>query len=93
MDSSSRKLRLNSFSISPTHPYTQSSALCNSGTKPEKRERIILKGEITSPINPKPGCRFAARCPYATDRCRSEEPVLREIEPNHFVACHLTEGK
>ena len=78
----------------PTHPYTQ--ALLSAIPVPrlkKKRERIILKGEITSPINPKPGCRFAARCPYATDRCRSEEPVLREIEPNHFVACHLTEGK
>ena len=77
----------------PTHPYTQ--ALLSAIPVPslKRRERIILKGEITSPINPKPGCRFAARCPYATDRCRSEEPVLREIEPNHFVACHLTEGK
>ena len=70
----------------PTHPYTQAllSAIPVPSLK-KKRERIILKGEITSPINPKPGCRFAARCPYATDRCRSEEPVLREIEPNHFV--------
>ena len=78
----------------PTHPYTQAllSAIPVPSLK-KKRERIILKGEITSPINPKPGCRFAARCPYATDRCRSEEPVLCEIEPNHFVACHLTEGK
>ena len=78
----------------PTHPYTQAllSAIPVPSLK-KKRERIILKGEITSPINPKPGCRFAARCPYATDRCRSEEPVLREIEPNHFVACHRTEGK
>ena len=78
----------------PTHPYTQAllSAIPVPSLK-KRRERIILKGEITSPINPKPGCRFAARCPYATDRCRSEEPVLREIEPNHFVACHLTEGK
>ena len=74
----------------PTHPYTQ--ALLSAIPVPslnKKRERILLKGEITSPINPKPGCRFAARCPYATDRCRSEEPKLREIEPHHFVACHL----
>ena len=74
----------------PTHPYTQ--ALLSAIPVPslnKKRERILLKGEITSPINPKPGCRFAARCPYATDRCRSEEPKLKEIEPNHFVACHL----
>ena len=74
----------------PTHPYTQ--ALLSAIPVPslnKKRERILLKGEITSPINPKPGCRFAARCPYATDRCRTEEPRLKEIEPNHFVACHL----
>ena len=76
----------------PTHPYTQ--ALLSAIPVPslnKKRERIILKGEITSPINPKPGCRFAARCPYATDRCRSEEPKLIEIEKDHFVACHLVE--
>ncbi|MCI7795452.1 MAG: dipeptide ABC transporter ATP-binding protein [Lachnospiraceae bacterium] len=76
----------------PTHPYTQ--ALLSAIPVPslnKKRERIILKGEITSPINPKPGCRFAARCPYATDRCRSEEPKLIEIEKDHFVACHLVD--
>lgn len=78
----------------PTHPYTQ--ALLSAIPVPSiknRRERIILKGEISSPINPKPGCRFAARCPYATERCRTEEPKLVEIEKNHFVACHLTEGK
>lgn len=76
----------------PTHPYTQAllSAIPVPSLK-KRRERIILKGEISSPINPKPGCRFAARCPYATDRCRSEEPKLVEIEKDHFVACHLTE--
>ena len=65
----------------PTHPYTQ--ALLSAIPVPslnKKRERILLKGEITSPINPKPGCRFAARCPYATDRCRSEEPKLKEMK-------------
>lgn len=78
----------------PTHPYTQAllSAIPVPSLK-KRRERIILKGEISSPINPKPGCRFAVRCPYATDRCRTEEPKLVEIEPSHFVACHLTEGK
>lgn len=77
----------------PTHPYTQ--ALLSAIPVPSiknRRKRIILKGEISSPINPKPGCRFAARCPYATDRCRTEEPKLVEIEKNHFVACHMTEG-
>ena len=73
----------------PAHPYTRAllSAIPVPSLK-KKRERIILKGEITSPINPKPGCRFAARCPYATDLCHSQEPELREIEKNHFVACH-----
>lgn len=76
----------------PVHPYTK--ALLSAIPVPslrKKRQRVMLKGEISSPINPKPGCRFAVRCPYATDRCRSEEPKLVEIEKDHFVACHLTE--
>lgn len=71
----------------PRHPYTK--ALLSAIPKPDvhaKQERILLKGEITSPINPKPGCRFAARCLYATEKCR-EPQVQQEIEPNHFVAC------
>lgn len=74
------------------HPYTK--ALLSAIPVPslrKKRQRVMLKGEISSPINPKPGCRFAVRCPYATDRCRTEEPKLVEIEKDHFVACHLTE--
>lgn len=76
----------------PVHPYTQ--ALLSAIPIPKlgaKKERILLKGEITSPINPQPVCRFANRCAYATDRCRSEEPQLREIETGHFVSCFLTE--
>ena len=76
----------------PVHPYTK--ALLSAIPVPslrKKRQRVMLKGEISSPINPKPGCRFAVRCPYATDRCRTEEPKLVEIEIDHFVACHLTE--
>ncbi|MGI5983373.1 MAG: ABC transporter ATP-binding protein [Sakamotonia sp.] len=76
----------------PVHPYTK--ALLSAIPVPslrKKRQRVMLNGEISSPINPKPGCRFAVRCPYATDRCRSEEPKLVEIEKDHFVACHLTE--
>ncbi len=73
----------------PTHPYTQ--ALLSAIPIPDihnKTKRIIMQGEITSPINPKPGCRFMARCPYASERC--EEPqVLEEISPNHFVSCCL----
>ncbi len=72
---------------SPLHPYTK--ALLSAIPKPdvhEKSKRILLKGELTSPINPKPGCRFAARCLYVCDRCH-EPQVQKEIMPNHFVAC------
>ncbi len=71
------------------HPYTQ--ALLSAIPIPAigaRKERILLKGEISSPINPKPGCRFAVRCPYATDLCTSRQPELLELIPNHFVACH-----
>lgn len=74
------------------HPYSQ--ALLSAIPIPNvhvKKERMILKGELTSPINPKTCCRFAARCPYATDECSTTEPQLREIKPNHFVACHYAE--
>lgn len=72
------------------HPYTKAllSAVPRAKVDGSKRERIILKGEIASPINPKPGCRFAPRCPYATELCRQENPNLTEVEPEHFVACH-----
>lgn len=75
------------------HPYSQ--ALLSAIPIPSvhgKRERIVLKGELTSPIDPKPCCRFAQRCPHATDRCLSEEPELREILPEHVVACHYAES-
>lgn len=74
------------------HPYSQ--ALLSAIPIPDvhaKHNRMVLKGELTSPIDPKPCCRFAARCPYATDRCREEEPKLRELRPNHLVACHYAE--
>ncbi|MCH4279066.1 ATP-binding cassette domain-containing protein [Mediterraneibacter sp. NSJ-151] len=74
------------------HPYSQ--ALLSAIPIPNvhvKKERMILKGELTSPIDPKPCCRFAARCPYATDECMAKEPELREVKPNHFVACHYAE--
>ena len=73
----------------PLHPYTK--ALLSAIPEPhvvKTRQRKILQGEITSPIDPKPGCRFAARCEYATDRCRGETPALEEIRPGHTVACH-----
>ena len=73
----------------PLHPYTQAllSAIptINIDIPPK---RIPLKGEITSPIDPKPGCRFAPRCPRATERCFAQTPALREVEQGHFVACH-----
>ena len=74
--------------IKPLHPYTKAllSAIPSTDIhNPQKR--IVLKGEITSPINPKPGCRFAARCPYATAECENPQH-LEEILPGHFVACH-----
>lgn len=74
----------------PVHPYTK--ALLSAVPVPDihkKTERIILKGELTSPINPRPGCRFASRCIYAREECRQKEPVLEEVEPGHLAACHL----
>ena len=69
------------------HPYTKAllSAVPSTDIH-RKRERIVLKGELMSPINPKPGCRFAPRCPYATEKCR-EPQKLEEIERGHFVSC------
>lgn len=75
--------------VNRLHPYTK--ALLAAVPIPEifpRGERKLLQGELTSPINPKPGCRFAARCPYATDLCRQEAPALNELLPGHFVACH-----
>lgn len=77
----------------PMHPYTQ--ALLSAIPVPSlhgRQERIIIKGEITSPINPKPVCRFANRCPYAEAICTEKEPPLVELEPGHFVACHMCQG-
>ena len=71
------------------HPYTQAllSAIPIPSLQHEKK-RIVLRGELSSPINPKPGCRFAPRCIYATDKCRAESPELREYSDGHYVACH-----
>ncbi len=76
------------------HPYTKAllSAIPEADPKKAKaNERIPIKGEIPSPINPKDCCRFAERCQYATDRCFSEMPKLREVAPGHMAACHLIE--
>ena len=72
------------------HPYTQALLSAIPIAKVgEKKERILLKGEITSPINPEPGCRFAPRCLHAKPECFKSQPELKELEPGHFVACHL----
>lgn len=73
------------------HPYTKALLSAIPVANPHiKSERMILKGEITSPINPKRACRFAQRCPYARETCFTQEPQLEEALPNHFVACHYT---
>ena len=72
----------------PLHPYTQ--ALLSAIPIPDvdiKEERILLKGEISSPINPPDACRFAKRCIYACEECRKKAPELKEVAPGHFVAC------
>ena len=77
----------------PVHPYTQ--ALLSAIPVPSihnRRARILMTGELTSPIDPLPECRFANRCRFATGKCRESEPQLREIEPGHFVSCFLCEA-
>ena len=72
----------------PVHPYTQ--ALLSAIPVPSlhnRKERILMKGELTSPIDPKPECRFCSRCPYAEEMCHAGNPALKEIEAGHFVAC------
>ncbi len=76
----------------PRHPYTR--ALLSAVPVPDpaaKRDRIILRGDVPSPINPPSGCRFHTRCPYVFDRCRVEEPVLRDTAEGQKAACHLDE--
>jgi oligopeptide/dipeptide ABC transporter ATP-binding protein len=79
----------------PLHPYTE--ALLSAVPKPEppkasdKRQRIVLTGDVPSPIHPPSGCRFHTRCPYVFDRCKVEVPEFKEVKPKHWVACHLRE--
>ena len=77
---------------SPAHPYTR--ALLSAVPVPDptaRRDRIILKGDVPSPIDPPKGCRFHTRCPYVFDRCRVDEPLLRTRAPGQKAACHLDE--
>ena len=75
----------------PKHPYTQALLSANPVPDPTlERKRIILQGEVPSPIHPPPGCNFHTRCPSRFEPCRTEVPAFREVEPNHWVACHLS---
>ena len=75
----------------PKHPYTQALISAVPVVDPDtKRQRIILTGDVPSPINPPSGCPFHPRCPIAEARCKTEVPALREITPNHWAACHFS---
>ena len=74
----------------PKHPYTQALISAVPVVDPDsKRARIILPGDVPSPIHPPAGCPFHPRCPRAEARCRNEAPALREVAPGHYAACHL----
>lgn len=80
----------------PRHPYTKALLSAIPSTDPDQPmsgRRIRMEGEVGSPVNPPAGCRFASRCPWATDRCRKEMPLLRQVAPGHFCACHLEESQ
>ena len=74
----------------PLHPYTMALLASTPGLSGAVRERIVLKGELPSPLDPPPGCVFSTRCPYVTDRCRAERPPLRPVD-GRLVACHYAE--
>ncbi len=76
------------------HPYTKtllSAVPLPDPVKSRARQRILLEGDIPSPVDPPKGCRFHTRCPYATEKCSTEQPELKEYGPGHFAACHLLE--
>lgn len=79
--------------MNPMHPYSQALLASVPTTDLTKVKEIkVISGEITSPINPKPGCRFAARCPFAKEECFTKEPELNSINEKHKIACHLYKG-
>jgi oligopeptide/dipeptide ABC transporter ATP-binding protein len=80
-----------SLFTSPLHPYTEAllSAVPVPDPKVKKGKRIILAGDVPSPMNPPKGCTFHTRCPYVFDRCKVDVPELREVKPGHWVSCHL----
>ena len=73
----------------PMHPYTQGllAAVPIPSLRVRKLSAQVMRGELTSPVDPAPGCRFAARCPYATEACRGRDIPLKEVEPGHYVSC------
>lgn len=75
----------------PLHPYTKAllAAIPIPGIESRHKHRELLQGEVTSPVNPKPGCRFAARCPHASSACLESDIPMQEVEPGHFTACKL----
>lgn len=78
----------------PLHPYTKTLMSAVPIPDPDvtrARQRLLLEGDLPSPINPPSGCKFHTRCPFATERCKEETPVFKEYESGHFAACHLLE--
>ena len=74
----------------PLHPYTEALMAAAPIADPRaRRERLVIEGDVPSPMNPPPGCHFHTRCPHAVARCKLEDPPLQEIVPGHVVACHL----
>ena len=80
----------------PMHPYTKAllAAIPEPDLQRSRNKKLeVIRGEVTSPINPKPGCRFAARCEYCTGRCSESNPEFVEVTPGHFVSCFLVNDR
>lgn len=78
----------------PLHPYTKAllSAIPVPDLSARGKKAEVIRGEVPSPVNPEPGCRFAGRCPYCADKCTAQDPELRQVSPGHFVACPYAEA-